>query len=181
MTEVWKDIPGYEGWYQVSNLGRVRSLDRVIEQWSRYGHTIHRDIKGQFLTPTDNGYGYMIVGLATNQIRRNYYVHQLVAEAFIPNPEGKSEVNHKDYDKTNNAASNLEWVTRLENVHYSQHRMRKPRNKCRPTNTGEKYISMKNGKFRLNLGKVCDKRFNTLDEAVAMREVFIGDGKHYAR
>lgn len=67
------------------------------------------------MTPTDNGYGYLIVGLSKNGKRKNFYLHRLVAEAFIPNPENKPEVNHKKGNKYDNRACNLEWVTRSEN------------------------------------------------------------------
>ena len=178
--ETWKSIKGYEGWYEVSSFGRVRSCDRIITQWSQYGHNIERKLKGQIINPTDNGYGYQIVGLAVNRKKKNQYVHRLVAEAFLDNPDGKAEVNHKDANKKNNHISNLEWVTRQENMDCAVSHMCHPKN-GRPTKTGEKYITIKRGRYRLNMGKYFDRRFRTLEEAVAMREVLLRDGKHYAR
>ena len=183
MGEKWIDIPGYEGWYQVSNCGNVRSVDRVIEQWSRYGHPIQRKIKGRLVTPTDNGYGYQIVGLRRNQERENKYVHRLVAEAFIENAANLPEVNHKDYDKTNNKVSNLEWVSRLDNIGHSIPHMRGPRKGARLPKTGYKYISMEEGKYRLCIhlhGIRFDRRYDTLQEALERREVIMSDWQHNA-
>lgn len=98
MIEEWKDVKDYEGLYQVSNLGRVKGLK-----------------KGKILKQHDNGKGYMQVGLYKNNKGKPYYVHRLVAKAFIPNTENKPEVNHKDKDRANNCVDNLEWVTSKEN------------------------------------------------------------------
>ena len=172
MKEVWKDINGYEGLYQVSNLGRVKSLARRVRN-HRCGAT--RLIQEQMLTPTDNGKGYKIVCLRNNRAKKNKYVHRLVAEHFLSNPMGKKYINHLDYDTSNNVVANLEWCTQLENIAYSVEHMRKPRTKCRPTNTGEKYITRRthHGKyisFRVIIrSKGIDKNFKTLEEAVCFR------------
>lgn len=100
--EEWKDIKGYEGLYQVSNLGRVKRLkgkymksERILKQVNAYN-------------------GYIVVCLCKHNKHKNFKVHRLVAEAFIPNPENKPTVNHIDEDKTNNVVSNLEWATMKE-------------------------------------------------------------------
>lgn len=107
MKEIWKDIPGYEGVYQVSNAGNVLSLNA-------YGHTIKRPLKQRL-----NRNGYLVVIL--NHKKHQYYVgvHILVAKTFIPNPEHKPQVNHKDGNKTNNHVQNLEWNTARENVQHA--------------------------------------------------------------
>ena len=99
MEEIWKDVVGYEGLYEVSNLGRVR-----------------RD--GKILKPTKIKNGYLYVGLHKNGIQKTVRVHRLVASAFIPNPQNLPCVNHKDEDKTNNAVDNLEWCTSQYNANY---------------------------------------------------------------
>ena len=99
--EAWKDSEGYEGLYQVSSLGRVRSLPRA----STAGKVLVMPIKN----------GYPTVCLSKNNEKKTRQVHRLVAEAFISNTQGKTEVNHIDGNKTNNAIENLEWVTRSEN------------------------------------------------------------------
>jgi hypothetical protein len=111
--EIWKDIKGYEGLYQVSNTGKVRSLDRIVK--GKLNST--RLIKGKELSATDNGRGYLKVALQLDgrNTRKIYKVHRLVAEAFIPNPLNKSEVNHINCIKTDNRVSNLEWNTSSEN------------------------------------------------------------------
>ena len=122
MEEIWKDIEGYEGIYQVSNLGRVRSLDRTIIGGA-YNSPMFR--KGTILKPQPKGYkGYVGLKLRKDGKSENVYIHRLVAKAFIPNPDNLPEVNHKDENKKNNRADNLEWVTRKENINYGTHTQR---------------------------------------------------------
>ena len=102
MDEIWKDKKDYEGHYQVSNLGRVKSI--------KFGKEI-------ILKQKING-GYYSVNLSKNGIVKTYFVHRLVAEAFIPNPNNYKEVNHKDEDKSNNIVTNLEWCDRKYNQNY---------------------------------------------------------------
>ena len=115
-NEVWKDIRGYEKYYQISNLGRVRSLDRIIKD-EKNNRTFN--IKGKIITPTDNGNGYLIIGLRKNGKRNNKYIHRLVAEAFLDKCDGQEYINHIDFNKKNNNISNLEWCTQKENINYS--------------------------------------------------------------
>lgn len=97
MGEYWKDISGYEGLYQVSTMGRIRRNGRI--------KIPHKD-KG----------GYLTVWLSKDSVQRNFKVHRLVAQAFLPNPENKKTVNHIDGNKTHNCLDNLEWATHSENV-----------------------------------------------------------------
>ena len=113
MQEVWKPVSGYEGIYEVSNLGRVRSLDRV--RVFRDGRTRH--YPGVTLAGQIGTHGYRAVVLADGR-NRTAVVHRLVAEAFVPKVPGKIWVNHKDGDKANNCAENLEWVTPKENTRH---------------------------------------------------------------
>lgn len=103
-TEIWQPVKGYEN-YEVSNLGRVKSLS--------YNNTG----KEKILKPFKNN-NYLYVNLLRNGNRKFFLVHRLVASAFIPNPEGFPEVNHKDEDKSNNSISNLEWCSKLYNNNY---------------------------------------------------------------
>ena len=109
--EEWRDIPGYESFYQVSNLGNVRSIRfnkvRNMKSW--------------------DSHGYRAVELCINNNRYTVRVHQLVALAFIPNPENKPEVNHKDRNRSNNNVENLEWVTQSENIAHAYRNGVKPR------------------------------------------------------
>lgn len=108
--EEWRDIKGYEGLYQVSNLGRVRSLDRLVN--NKHGQ---RFLKGGIKRVFDWGTGYQYVNLHCQQKRKSKSVHRLVAEAFVENVYNKPEVNHIDGNKHNNRADNLEWCTSSEN------------------------------------------------------------------
>lgn len=104
-TEIWRPIDGYEG-YAVSNLGRVKSFN--------YNHTGNEKI----MKPQNNGNGYLRVELWKDGKQKFFLVHRLVAAAFIPKPMGLFEINHRDENKTNNVVSNLEWVSRWDNMHY---------------------------------------------------------------
>lgn len=119
MEEIWKDVVGYEGYYQVSNLGRVRSLDRIASNG--------RKIKGKILsTKVNTPPYYPRVSLSVNGKMKLAQVHRLVAQAFVynPDPEHKTQVGHKDESRTNNRADNLEWVTPKENSNMPLHRKR---------------------------------------------------------
>ena len=110
MIEEWRPIKGYEGLYEVSNTGRVRSLDR-------YDSNNHF-LKGRILKLYTRKGGYLFVQLHLNGKGKNYLVHRLVAIAFIPNPDNLPEVNHLDEDKTNNRVENLEFCDRKYNINY---------------------------------------------------------------
>lgn len=107
----WKNIVGFEGFYQVSNIGSVRSLDRTV----KYKDGIIVPYKGQPLSPRDNGKGYKYISLTKNNKPHRFYIHRLVATYFIPNPLNRKEINHIDGNKGNNCVENLEWCTRSEN------------------------------------------------------------------
>lgn len=115
MEEIWKDIKGYEGLYQVSNLGRVKSLPRVVNH-GNYVYKRRGRIKLSF-----NSKGYDFIKLHKDTHRKVYLVHRLVAEAFIPNPNNFAVVNHKDGVKTNNFVDNLEWCTASDNTKHAIH------------------------------------------------------------
>ena len=118
--EIWKDICGFEGFYQVSNKGNVRSLPHTVTQKSKGGGTHTQSKPGRLLKQNLNTKGYMRVLLHANGVRKHPLVHRLVAEAFLPNPENKPQVNHKDGVKTNNEASNLEWVDNSYNQKHAR-------------------------------------------------------------
>lgn len=113
MQEEWRDIAGLEGRYQVSNLGRVKSLDREEYRADAHGGYATFKYKGKLLSLVKSSKGYNIVALGKN--RPWVSVHRLVAEAFIPNPENKPFINHIDGDRINNRVANLEWCTNQEN------------------------------------------------------------------
>ena len=135
MKEVWKDIKGWEGRYQVSNLGRVRSLDYTYKQSHGY-----RTREGMILKSSLKENGYARVSLGRNNQK---LIHRLVAETFIPNPENKRTVNHKDGNKQNNCVDNLEWATHQENnIHALDNELIKTRKRVLCIETGEIYKSV---------------------------------------
>lgn len=105
MSEIWKEIEGYPS-YMVSNMGRVKSLN------------YRRSGKEGIMSPRISGNGHLKVTLRNIDGLKDYLVHRLVAQAFIPNPNNLSELNHKDEEKTNNCIDNLEWCDRRYNVNY---------------------------------------------------------------
>ena len=113
--EIWKDIKGYEGLYQVSNLGRVRSLDRYVKQ----NHNTKQLKKGKIIQPTKNHKGYLGLKLCKENTSKKVSIHRLVAQTFIPNLENKPQVNHINGIKTDNGVENLEWCTCSENIKHA--------------------------------------------------------------
>ena len=124
--EIWKDIQGYEGFYQVSNLGRVKSVER--DKFLPNG-TFHSHLKEKILAPFLNNKGYSSVKLCKNGKKKAILIHRLVAEAFLPNPENKSQINHKDEVKSNNAVDNLEWCTSVYNNNFGTRKERQIQNR----------------------------------------------------
>lgn len=122
--EQWEQIGGYEGLYEVSNTGKVRSLDRLLKS-----KTGQRFYKGSLMALTTNHWGYVYISLRKNLRDKKMFVHVLAAKAFIKNPDNKPCVNHKDGVKGNNNISNLEWVTRSENTLHSFRVLGKKANK----------------------------------------------------
>lgn len=107
---MYKAVNGYEGIYEVNELGQVRSVDRVVE----YKNGSTRKFKGRELKPAMNRDGYAVVGLSKNGIGKTMTVHKLVAETFLPNPENFPEVHHKNHNRADNRAENLQWTSRAE-------------------------------------------------------------------
>ena len=116
MEEIWKPIKGYEGLYEVSNLGRVRSLDKVLPVFVNGTHATR--VRRGVIRRQHVGRGYHYVLLRDGGKDKNFRVHRLVAEAFVPNPQNLPQVNHKDEDKGNNRADNLEWCSSSYNHRY---------------------------------------------------------------
>ena len=139
--EIWKDVVNYEGYYQVSNLGNVRSLPHItINQRKR---------KGRMRKPYTNWKGYLAVCLCKDGKCKSYQVHRLVAQAFLPNPNNYPMINHKDENKKNNNVSNLEWCDVTYNNNYGNRTKRARSKICKPVvairtsdNQQEHYLSL---------------------------------------
>ena len=141
--EIWKDVVGYPN-YEVSNMGQVRSKERMIEQ---KGHTNNytRIMKSRLLRQCKQNGGYHLVWLSNNGQSKPYTVHRLVATAFLPAQVNKNDVNHKNGDKTDNRVENLEWCSRSENIKHAYaelNRVKPHKKKVRCVDTGEVFDSI---------------------------------------
>lgn len=132
--EIWKDIQGFEGKYQVSNLGRIKTVKHIKHTWIKEKEewiiegirkkeewVLDEKIEDvdKIRKPVKTKLGYMRVGLKSNNKSRDYLVHRLVAQTFIPNPKNKRYVNHKNGNKEDNRVDNLEWCTHKENMQHA--------------------------------------------------------------
>lgn len=115
--EIWKEVVGYEGYYEISNLGNLRSIDRYIEK----SNGVIQYVKGKYIPGNLTSDGYIRVKLNKNGITKSTGIHRLVAESFIEKPisEEYLEVNHIDFNRTNNKFDNLEWSTHRQNIDHS--------------------------------------------------------------
>lgn len=159
-NEIWADIPGYEGYYQISNKGRVKSLPR----WIHYSDGRVYFYDGVILKNKHDHGGYCAVELTINTNLETRKVHRLVAEAFIPNPDNLPQVNHKDENKDNNSVKNLEWCDQKYNNNYGT-RLKRLKNHCienlgkaiifTKIDTGEKFYfqTIAEGSKSLNLDR----------------------------
>lgn len=148
--EIWRDVVGYEGYYQVSNLGRVKSVDRVI--LDKNGHEYH--YKERIMKLYKNAKGYLNVSLTKNCKTKAYLVSRLVAIAFIPNTNNFPQVGHKDdsRNKENNCVENLYWTTNLENSNTQGRKARLSESHKGANNQCHKIV------------RIDDKRFNNVKE-----------------
>ena len=177
MEEIWKDIKEYEGKYQISNFGNVRSTydQNQFKKTSRI-----KNLKA------GERNGYLVINLqnkAKLKGKKSYQIHRLVAEAFIPNPENKPIINHIDENRKNNVVTNLEWCTQKENVLHSKYKLFKCKNRIGKSK--EKYICLRkmfnktyyevripNGNNKIYLGS-----FKNLEDAVQARDYNIKNKK----
>lgn len=120
MEEMWKDVKGFEGIYQISNLGRLKVLKRKIFNEKYFGNVKWVEKKEKIMKPSNDTKGYLHTVLTDNNgNKKAVKIHRLVAQAFIPNPQNKPQINHIDGNKENNNVNNLEWCTNDYNIKHS--------------------------------------------------------------
>lgn len=177
MKEQWKTIDGYSNKYQISNLGNVRKIGKLFNGFGKSGMKYYKD--PIYLKPFDNGHGYKVVSLNNGKkVRKNHYIHRLVAEYFIDNHKNEKYVNHIDYDRSNNVVTNLEWCSALDNINHSLPNMI-GRKKLSPTNTGHRYISKRSGKEEYRVSYMVNRKhkekcFSKLEKALEFRNTIYG-------
>jgi hypothetical protein len=171
--ETWKPVVGWEGYYEVSSLGRIKRLPLKITCLSKQGNPCLKKWKGGFLSPHINKDGHFYIGLCKNGERKILKVHRIVAEAFLVPVPGKTHIDHIDANKLNNTPSNLRWCTHAENIRYgwetgcynnvgSKHPLSKlteeivKQIKIEIANGGRNYIIAK--QFGISQQNVCDIR-----------------------
>jgi hypothetical protein len=171
--EFWKDIKGFEGIYQISNMGNVRSLKRKVK--CGLGERTIKESPIRFTVRS----GYYNVNLRKQGQRVGKQIHRLVAETFLPNPLNLPIVNHKDNNPKNNCVKNLEWCTQKHNVIWSKTKMCKPK-KIMHSSTKEKYIYKRGKKYRVCISRFnVDKTFGLLKDAISFRNQVIESEKEY--
>jgi hypothetical protein len=155
VNEIWLPINNYHGLYKVSNLGRVKCLERIVD----FG-TQKRKVKENILVNGNHNMGYKTVVLSFKSRYQTMLVHRLVAESFITNPESKPFINHKDGNKHNNHVENLEWVTRRENEDHAMQNGLKPKGQrngaAKISDEDAAYIK---ANYKRGLGKDFSQRF----------------------
>lgn len=155
--ETWKEIPGYEGWYEVSDIGTVRSMDRAVEH-ARFGV---QNRKGKVIKAKETEDGYLMVRLSKNGVRKGKLSHRLVLEAFVgPCPEGM-EARHLDGNPKNNSVDNLQWGTPKENAADKKRHGTEPWSRRTHCKNGHEY-NEENTAWR-NGSRVCRECFREKD------------------
>lgn len=172
-TEIWKDVKDFEGLYQISSFGRVKSLERITKD---YMHTNGVHKKERILMQKTSAAGYKIVCLSKKHKNYHLLVHRMVAQAFVPNPRNLPVVNHKDENKQNNNVQNIEWCSHKYNLSYNNLHLRRIK-KTKKTNTeryGKKIIIEKTGERFESIHEMC--RQKNLDRRTVMRTILKGKG-----
>jgi len=148
--EIWKPVPNYQGHYEISSHGRVRSINKTVSSGIRHNTQVVR--KGKVLKPNVKRNGYLTVDLSKDNTVKTMTIHRIEAVTFLENPEDKPQVNHRDGNKSNNMISNLEWFTCSENQKHRYevlgHVGRRKQVLC--VETGEKHSSSKYAALWLN-------------------------------
>lgn len=172
MEEIWKDVKEFEGIYQISNLGRLKRLETIIDTiyQQKYKRKIHQKERIVKVNKCSRYYKYTLQNKNSNK-KRTTSIHRLVAEAFIPNPDNLPQVNHIDGNRYNNNINNLEWCSASENVRHAQNKLNKiVKNVMQIDQQTNQVIKIykstveamkETGIDRTNISKVCNGKMKT--------------------
>ena len=155
IQEIWKNIKGYEKLYQISNYGRIKSKEKYVKTGIKNSVKVKR--KEKILKNQINKNGYNYIFLSNEGKKKHMLIHRLVAEAFIPNPENKPQVNHIDGNKSNNYVDNLEWCTASENEIHAYKFLNKRKNNGNKGKLGKENAK---AKIVLQINKYTNKILN---------------------
>lgn len=145
--EIWEEVYGFDSLYEISNLGRLRTKHHGARGYQK---------EYRYIEPRDNGKGYLCFNLKSNHTQKTVYVHRLVANAFVANPNKHTEINHKDENKRNNSADNLEWCSHINNCNYGTRNERAKAKRTRKiicNETGVIYNSVEQAAEIMGVGK----------------------------
>ena len=162
----WRQIPGYEGYYEISDQGLVRSMERTVPGKAGRMDTRRAQDKKVFVAKST---GYLVVNLSKEGINKTHLIHRLLGATFLPNPDGLPEIDHLDRNKQNNALSNLRWCDRKTNL-----KNRKESEKPIGISEERYIILTKENHYQVRINsKTCLGTFKTMDEAILERDFYL--------
>lgn len=159
-TEIFKDIEGYEGLYQISNLGNVKSLN------------YHRTGKERILKPAKKDNGYLFIGLHKNRNIKYFLIHRLVASSFLPNPNKLKEINHINENKIDNRVENLEWINHKDNMKYGNRSVKELETKNKNSSINAEKPIIQLSKYGIEIGRY--KSINEAERQTGINQSSIG-------
>lgn len=172
MIEEWRNIPGYNGYYVASSLGRIKRLKTIVKHSSGNGYSVRSE---RIIKPMLSQ-GYLVLYLCVGGNKRRWRVHKLIANAFLDNPKGLPIINHRDGNKINNIVSNLEWISHQDNTRHA-HMMGLKKNSYGKMIDKSKLMTLINlnemGYSQCSLAKIFDMSQSTISRAINLKRKYV--------